>query len=172
MPYAIRSYKGQDDWGSDTWLAHMNLGSGLFMSFFGRTQEEAEAKARNWYELEQAKYDRLEGRTQAVKADSNNGWTKTNPVDNGWGKPANEVKPIGEIVKELDGWDKGTNGWGNASISHLKDSSAGGGSEHGMAGKVWMINKDNHRIRVAPNEIYAYEDAGYVRGGPRSVWKD
>ena len=40
---------------------------------------------------------------------------------------------------------------------------------HGLAGKVWVINRSTHHLcRIDPNELASYEVKGYVKGGPRS----
>lgn len=53
-----------------TWLAHMDLGSSLFMSFFGATEEAALERANVWYEGERKKYDRKEGNGPIVGAET------------------------------------------------------------------------------------------------------
>lgn len=140
MPYTIRSYEGQDDWGNDKWLAHMNLGSHIYMSFFGPTKEAAETRARDWYEKERK---RLGKQDTSEKKWSEDDWIKTDPkpVDNaGWGN----AQPISN------------DDWGQPKI-------------HALAGKVWMVNRaTNHKTRIDPSEVDSYIANGYVRGGPRS----
>lgn len=75
MPYVIRSYKGQDEWGGDTWLAHMNLGNDIYMSFFGATKDAAETRAREWYETEKKRWERIDPSSKSV-AETGEGWTK------------------------------------------------------------------------------------------------
>lgn len=44
---------------SKRWLAHMNLGGDIYMSFFGPSEQIAMDKANSWYEAEKARQDRL-----------------------------------------------------------------------------------------------------------------
>lgn len=83
--FAIRTYEGKDEWGSKKYLAHMNLGNDLYMSFFGATAKEAEERARNWYATETAKYKRIDKSEPEAKFEaSNDGWGNSD----GWSKPA------------------------------------------------------------------------------------
>ncbi len=82
--FAIRTYEGKDEWGSKKYLAHMNLGNDLYMSFFGATAKEAEERARNWYAVEAAKYKRIDTSEPEAKFEaSNDGWGNSD----GWSKP-------------------------------------------------------------------------------------
>jgi hypothetical protein len=150
MSYYIRSYEGQDEWVSKKWLAHMNLGNDIYMSFFGATKKEAEEKARHWYEKEQTYFKRIY-------------------------KP--DVPPVAPIkVMNDDGWGNGAVAWGAVDASEVKpvDNSWGEpttGRGHHFAGKVWMVGmKDGvkHKTRVDQSEVAAYEANGYKKGGPRS----
>lgn len=82
MPYVIRSYRGQDEWGGDTWLAHMNLGNDIYMSFFGATKDAAETRARDWYETEKKRWERIDPSSKSV-GEANAGWGNSD----GWTKP-------------------------------------------------------------------------------------
>lgn len=125
MPYAIRTYVGSDDWGNKKYLAHMNLGSDCYMSFFGSSTEEAEAKARGWYTEQRERYKTLDVTIEDEKPDTN--------FKSSWDTP----KP-----------------------------------DHGMVGKVWMINhKEKKRARVSADEVDTYIGMGYERGGPKSNFK-
>lgn len=46
------------------------------------------------------------------------------------------------------------------------------GRGHHFVGKVWMLNKNNHKVRVDAAEQSGYEAKGYKLGGPRSTWKE
>lgn len=82
--FAIRTYEGKDEWGSKKYLAHMNLGNDIYMSFFGGTAKEAEDRARNWYATETAKYKRIDNSEPEEKPEaSNDGWGNAD----GWTKP-------------------------------------------------------------------------------------
>ena len=85
--FAIRTYEGKDEWGSKKYLAHMNLGNDLYMSFFGATAKEAEERARNWYATETAKYKRIDKSEPEAKADEKfmegSQWGNSD-----WSKPA------------------------------------------------------------------------------------
>lgn len=162
MPYVLRSYEGQDEWTSYKWLAHMDLGHNCFISFFGNTKEEAERKAREWYAAEEAKQKRIDkSENLAVgqrKIVEDSGWSKRK-VTNRWGLPM----PAGE---------DGSNGWPVAkAATDAWLSGTPAEPEHGMTGKVWMLNSANHRVRINASEQADYEAKGYIRGGPRSVWQ-
>jgi hypothetical protein len=83
MPYVIRVYEGQSEWGSDKYIAHMNLGSDIYMSFFGPTAKEAEDKARSWYETERKRAERIDPSIKSNQSGSSDGWGDTD----GWSKP-------------------------------------------------------------------------------------
>jgi hypothetical protein len=83
MSYVIRCYEGQDEWGSNRWLAHINLGSDIYMSFFGPTKEAAEKRARNWYENERKRAERIDPSIKSNDPVSNDGWGDSD----GWSKP-------------------------------------------------------------------------------------
>lgn len=83
MPYVIRTYEGKDEWGKDRFLVHMNLGSDIYMSFFGSSAKEAEDKARNWYENERKRAERIDPSIKSAATVSNDGWGDTG----GWSKP-------------------------------------------------------------------------------------
>jgi hypothetical protein len=146
MPYIIRSYEGQDDWGNRKWLAHLDMGDGDFVGFFGSTKAEAENEARAWYEqFTNAKPKANEALKNLINSTAEAGWGSV-----GWGKPSESE-------------------WGKNSNIEWRNPEA---TEHGMTGKVWMINKDNHRVRIAADQVDEYTAKGYVQGGPRSVWKE
>jgi hypothetical protein len=132
MSYVIRTYEGQDEWGSKKFLAHMNLGNDIYMSFFGSSASEAEGKARSWYDRERARWGKLDTSEEPAK-----------PAASGWGKGA---------------------GWNSPGPIDKRGA--------GFAGKVWMFNRENHRVRVTASEQALWEVKGYRKGGPRSVWKD
>lgn len=80
MSYVIRCYEGQDEWGSKKWLAHLNLGNDLFMSFLRGTKKEAESAAREWYERESKRFKHQDscGMDSAPKMPTwgnNDGWS-------------------------------------------------------------------------------------------------
>lgn len=138
MPYVIRSYHGQEEWGSKQWIAHMNLGNDLFMSFFGGTKEEAEKNARNWYDTESKRWGKIDNtKTVSEPVEANDGWGKQAPSD--WGSPSPSLPS---------------------------------GSEHGMVGKVWLINHaQQKRLRVNPNEVDGYLSQGFEKGGPKTAFR-
>lgn len=133
MSYSITTYKAEVELSNRQYLSHMNLGNDLFISFFGSTKEEAEAKARSWYEAEARRWGKIETPSARVVA------------------PTSE-KPLAN------------DGWGSA----FKPDARG---TH-FAGKIWMLNSQNHKVRVDASEQAKYEAEGYVKGGPRSTWKD
>lgn len=97
MPYVVRCYEGKDEWGGKKWLAHLNLGNDLFMSFFGATKKEAEDKAHAWYAKEKARFEKQyvpegfkNGDIVTVEGEKgtrviNDGWGSA-PASNGWGQ--------------------------------------------------------------------------------------
>lgn len=143
--YYIRSYEGQDEWVNKKWLAHMNLGNDVYMSFFGSTKKEAEDRARAWYETETARYNRID-KSQVVTA------------------------PVDETNKE---WSNSWNDKiVDADEKHLKEIKIINNKGHHFAGKVWMVkilaDGTKDKKRIDPSEQSSYEANGYVRGGPRS----
>lgn len=84
--FAIRTYEGKDEWGSKKYLAHMNLGNDLYMTFFGASVKDAEARARNWYEEETKRWKRIDKSQPEVTGDepaeASNDWGSwSKPVD-------------------------------------------------------------------------------------------
>lgn len=150
MSYYIRCYEGQDEWGAKKWLAHMNLGNDIYMSFFGHTKKEAEDKGHAWYAKESARFKHMDSSQMdskpkaapVVVMNNNDGWGSE-----GWGGTA-------QVVAEHNGWPN-------------EQTATGRG--HHFAGKVWMVNKTTgDKKRIDPSEQSTYEANGYVRGGPRS----
>lgn len=147
MSFAIRTYEGKDEWVSKKYLAHMNLGNDVYMTFFGASVKEAEDKARVWYEKEQKHFQKL-----------------YKPDDEAKGFKADEdvIFESEKRVIQSDGWGSG---WGSFESEKLS-----GKGKH-FAGKIWMvkINGDEKiKKRIDPSEEQSYIDQGYVRGGPRS----
>lgn len=145
MPYVIRCYEGQDEWGAKKWLAHLNLGNDVYMSFLRGSKKEAEDAARNWYESESKRFKHL---------DSSNMDDKPAPVkvlnDSGWGEVVNT---------------KSDNFWGNDPNGSRPEK------EHHFAGKVWMVKGEGwekQKKRVDKSEVENYLKDGWVKGGPRS----
>jgi len=151
MSYAIRSYEGQDEWVSKKWLAHMNLGNDVYMSFFGATQKEAEEKARAWYEKEQAHFRKIYVPDGPVKV-------KTNDDDENISLNDSLVYP-----ERVD--DSKYTSWGSSWSKPADGRSL-------LAGKIWMVkiaaDGSKDKKRVDPSEQSKYEADGYFRGGPRS----
>ena len=57
----------------------------------------------------------------------------------------------------------------NAMTAEAHIAKGRGSHLHGMAGKIWVINRSTHHLcRIDPNELAKFEQDGYVRGGPRS----
>ena len=82
--FAIRTYEGKDEWGSKKYLAHMNLGNDIYMTFFGANVKEAEERARNWYATEKARCNRIDTSEPEAKSEaSDGGWGDNND----WSKP-------------------------------------------------------------------------------------
>lgn len=74
-------------------------------------------------------------------------------------KPNNEEATIEAPKPSNDGWGK-ANDW---SIPAPKSS-------HGLAGKVWLVNKTlREKKRVDPSEVDAMMAQGWEKGGPRTV---
>lgn len=48
----LTTYQSAKAWPEKRWLAHMELGKGVYMSFFGKTEEEALAKANDFWQRE------------------------------------------------------------------------------------------------------------------------
>ena len=145
MPYVIRCYEGQDEWGAKKWLAHLNLGNDVYMSFLRGSKKEADDAARNWYESESKRFKHL---------DSSNMDDKPAPVkvlnDGGWGEVVNT---------------KSDNFWGNDPNGSRPEK------EHHFAGKVWMVKGEGwekQKKRVDKSEVENYLKDGWVKGGPRS----
>lgn len=123
-------------------IAQLDLGRNIFMTFFGTSQEEAFGRADDWFKAETIRQRKLEGKlTDNVAAIANN-----------------VAKAIVGATVEAEA-DEGTVG-----------STTGTRGLH-FAGKVWMFNSANNRVRVAASEVDGYLAQGYIKGGPRSVWK-
>lgn len=152
MPYVIRCYEGQDEWGSKKWLAHLNLGNDVYMSFLRGSKKEAEDAARNWYEAESKRFKHLDSsnmddKPAPVKLIGGDNFTV--PTNDGWG--------------DVDPWSTATGQdvWNNNQPT----------KEHHFAGKVWMVKGegwDKQKKRVDKSEVAALEADGWRRGGPRS----
>jgi hypothetical protein len=138
--YYIRCYEGNDEWVSKKWLAHMNLGNDIYMSFFGATKKEAEERARAWYEKE-LKYQKRIDTSVKEEAFVNTG----DPSD--WGSFKSGMSgPVGGKMTDTRG-------------SHLA-------GKIWMVKIAADGTKD--KKRVDPSEQAVYEANGYFRGGPRS----
>jgi len=160
MPYAIRCYEGQDDWVSRKWLAHMNLGNDVYMSFFGPTKKEAEEKARAWYEKEKARFEKIyvpdkpkTAPVQVMGEQGNAGW------GSGWNDSSNTIDAMGA--------------WPNPNAVGVNDGIVTATNRgHHFAGKVWMVKQidglTKHKTRVDQSQVAEYEAQGYKKGGPRS----
>ena len=155
MPYVIRCYEGQDEWGAKKWLAHLNLGNDVYMSFLRGSKKEAEDAARNWYEAESKRFKHL---------DSSNMDDKPASVKL-LGGPDNFTVPKNDGLTWNDWNTKSDNFWGNDPNGSRPEK------EHHFAGKVWMVKGegwDKQKKRVDKSEVEALEADGWKRGGPRS----
>ena len=56
----ITIYTSPKAWPDKRWLASLDLGKGLLMSFFAASEQEAIDKANSWYENEKARQLKLE----------------------------------------------------------------------------------------------------------------
>lgn len=152
MPYVIRCYEGQDEWGAKKWLAHLNLGNDVYMSFLRGSKKEAEDAARNWYEAESKRFKHLDSSNMDDKPAS----VKVMNTNDGWGNGSQwteEDLKNPPVVTFSD-------------IGEIKVT-----KEHHFAGKVWMVGmKDGqkHKTRVDQSEVDKYIEMGYQKGGPRS----
>ena len=141
MSYVIRCYEGQDEWGSKKWLAHLNLGNDIFMSFLRGSKADAEAAARDWYERESKRFKHqdscdMDGEVKVVN--SAGGWNATAPTGENWGS---------------------NSGWGTPVDGRVA----------AFAGKVWMLNRTTgERARIEVGLVAEYEGKGFIKAGPRS----
>lgn len=65
------------------------------------------------------------------------------------------------------GWDVGVvdNGWSDFKSDSEK-------SEHGMSGKIWLVNHSlKEKKRINPAEVDAMLASGWERGGPKTKFK-
>lgn len=123
-------------------IAQLDLGRNIFMTFFGKSAEEAFTRADDWFTAETIRQKKLEGKlTDNVAAIANN-----------VAKAIVGAMPDEELVEAT-----GPGSVGNRGLH--------------FAGKVWMFNSANNRVRVAASEVDSYLAQGYIKGGPRSVWK-
>lgn len=95
MSYVIRCYEGEDQWGSKKWLAHLNLGNDLFMSFLRGTKKEAEDAARDWYERESKRFKHQDSCNMDGEGKKEDGCGDV-PASNGWGS-SGDHKMIGKV---------------------------------------------------------------------------
>lgn len=124
-------------------IAQLDLGRNIFMTFFGTSAEEAFGRADDWFKAETIRQRKLEGKlTDNVAAIANN------------------------VAKAIVGATV-TDEMVEAVANHPGPGTRG---LH-FAGKVWMFNSANNRVRVAASEVDGYLAQGYIKGGPRSVWK-
>lgn len=160
MPYIIRCYEGQDEWVSKKWLAHLNLGNDIYISFFGATKAEAEAKGHAWYEKEKKYSEKIDTSRKEPKVKVIDEWRSV-PVDV-WNTLIDDNKSIVDAM----------GAWPNPVAIGVNDGQVtASGRGHHFAGKVWMIKEDGwekKKIRVDKSEVEKYEAEGWKRGGPRS----
>lgn len=92
--------------------------------------------------------DDIEVKAKANVWGGNKGWAPINEISGGWGdKPSGAIVDNGVFIPAVP--------------------------EHGMTGKVWLINHaDKSRVRVAPDEVQRYIDGGYERGGPKTAFRE
>jgi len=139
MSYVIRCYEGQDEWGSKKWLAHLNLGNDIFMSFLRGSKVDAETAARDWYERESKRFKHkdscdIDGEVKVVEAKKDEAWA----TGQQWGSG--------------DGWGTPVDGRAAA-----------------FTGKVWMLNRTTgERARIEAGLVAEYEGKGFIKAGPRS----
>lgn len=81
-------------------------------------------------------------------------------------KPSLEANEIAKAALWGKSVQDASNGWG-ASNTGWNDKVEK--QSHGLAGKVWMINRSTQtKTRVDPSQVAEFETRGFVRGGPRS----
>jgi hypothetical protein len=147
MPYVIRCYEGQDEWGAKKWLAHLNLGNDIYMSFLRGSKKDAEDAAREWYEHESKRFkhqdsSQMDDKPAPVKVMNDGGWADVGDSNSGW--PSSNS----------------TDGWNDVQTK-----------EHHFAGKVWMVKGEGwekQKKRVNKSEVENYLKDGWIKGGPRS----
>lgn len=165
MPYVIRCYEGQDEWGAKKWLAHLNLGNDVYMSFLRGSKKEAEDAAREWYEHESKRFkhqdsSQMDDKPAPVKVMNDGGW-------NNWDN-SQEFKDNIDNVS----WDNVLGAWPNPNSVGVNDGQVTATSRgHHFAGKVWMVKGegwDKQKKRVDKSEVENYLKDGWIKGGPRS----
>ena len=144
MSYVIRCYEGQDEWGSKKWLAHLNLGNDIFMSFLRGSKVDAETAARDWYERESNRFKHKD----------------SCDMD---GEGSVYVKePLSDPVS---GWGNAVGGWSSGPVGGKMTD----GRAAAFTGKVWMLNRTTgERARIEAGLVAEYEGKGFIKAGPRS----
>ena len=137
------------------WFAYLKPnGEFLGVRMEGATEAEAIERAKNWWINEKRHQDRITG---AMELEDNEVGSKGYkvPGDQEWGSPTTPTA-----------WGTGlnNNSWSSAPI---KDA-----SEHGMAGKVWLIDHVNKkRLRADPGQVEALLASGWEKGGPKTGFR-
>ena len=66
----ITLYESKTAWPEQRHLAHMDLGKGVYASFFGKTEAEAKAKAEAWYASERERWARIDKSQEEAKTNN------------------------------------------------------------------------------------------------------
>lgn len=106
---------------------------------------------------------RFEGNTEVEAVERAKNWwlNETTRQAKLIGKVELESDEVSSGGYKNDGWGKPTAGWG---------SPAAPKSEHGLAGKVWLANRElKEKKRVDPSQVDAMMAQGWFRAGPRTV---
>ena len=80
-----------------------------------------------------------------------------------------EAKPVKINPSNKSSWGN-THSWGSAPLVNDGPFNGVAKPEHGMSGKVWLGNPvTKEKKRVAPDEVAAMMEQGWVKAGPRTV---
>jgi hypothetical protein len=149
----IVTYQSANSKPEDRWLAFCvgNDGEQILVRMRGSTEQEAIDRAKAWWNGEQVKWAKMNGGFRQ----------ELEPQDT----PA-------APIRNADGWPVKSEGWG------VPQTSTNTGwnkpkSEHGMTGKVWMINHaTKERKRVDEAQVGAFIFQGWERGGPKTPFRE
>lgn len=106
---------------------------------------------------------RFTGATEAEAIERANNWYDSEK------KHQNKITGVVELEDDevASTAYKGDDGW--TKVKPVNDGWTSEPSEHGMVGKVWMINHSQQkRARINADELDYYINQGYVKGGPKT----
>ena len=150
IPTIVTYYSSNN---SPCWFAYCKPnGEFLGVRFEGNTEAEAVERAKNWWLNETTRQAKLTGK---VELDDDEVSSKSYKNE-GWGSPAT-------------GWGKVDPADGYAKENRLDGPPKLSKSTHGLAGKVWLANRElKEKKRVDPSQVDAMMAQGWFKAGPRT----